>query len=281
LVQLSTKLNSSRADEDSPKHASDSIMLFDMHIFLLPNGCIVFWNMSIEDEIAIVDICLSAAEDTLPIAQREDENIAFDAASQRNREAYLKRNKNGDYVTSIEGDIVFLISDMHHEKLAISLALAHSLKLSYFEERVDSKIESTKQYPQKLASTGKINMSQTEIAKLIGELFIVRNSVNLYSDILDTPDVFWEEDMFLPTYETARSYFDVDKRIEVMNSRMDIIRELLDLMSSQQEQTHGLRLEWIIIWLILIEVAVEVCWQMLLKDVFGLFPLHPDKCIIE
>ena len=138
----------------------------------------------------------------------------------------------------------------HHEKLAISLALAHSLKLFYFEERVDSKISSTKEYPQKLATTGKIDLNQTEIAKLIGELFIVRNSVNLYSDILDTPDVFWEEDKYQPTYENARMYFDIDKRIEVMNSRMGIIRELLDLMSAQQEQTHGLRLEWIIIWLI-------------------------------
>ena len=255
---------------------SEESLSQEKHIFLLPNGCAIFWNMNVNEERFVIERCISSSKEPLPASQRQDDDIVYTYE----QKAYSKRNEPENIDTTIEGDIVFLVSMQHHEKLAISLALAHSLKLFYFEERVDSKISSTKEYPQKLATTGKIDLNQTEIAKLIGELFIVRNSVNLYSDILDTPDVFWEEDKYQPTYENARMYFDIDKRIEVMNSRMGIIRELLDLMSAQQEQTHGLRLEWIIIWLILIEVAVEVCWQMLLKDVFGFFPIHPDKCIV-
>ena len=80
-------------------------------------------------------------------------------------------------------------------------------------------------------------------------------------------DVFWEEDEFEPTYKKVRKYLDMDKRIEVMNQRMDIIRELLELLSTQQDQTHANRLEFIIMVLIVIEVVIEVVWNILLKDI--------------
>lgn len=45
-----------------------------------------------------------------------------------------------------------------------------------------------------LAKTGKISLTQKDIAKKIGELFIQRNNVNLTSDLLDTPAFFWDSD---------------------------------------------------------------------------------------
>ena len=95
--------------------------------------------------------------------------------------------------------------------------------------------------------------------------------------MLDTPDVFWEEDEFEPTYKKVRKYLDMDKRIEVMNQRMDIIRELLELLSTQQDQTHANRLEFIIMVLIVIEVVIEVVWNILLKDILGVFPLNKNQ----
>ena len=163
------------------------------------------------------------------------------------------------------------------EKMAISLAFAQSVKLSLHEETIDEKIELYKKYPEILSQTGKIHLSQTDIAKKIGELFIVKNRINLYSDMLDTPDVFWEEDEFEPTYKKVRKYLDMDKRIEVMNQRMDIIRELLELLSTQQDQTHANRLEFIIMVLIVIEVVIEVVWNILLKDILGVFPLNKNQ----
>ena len=35
-------------------------------------------------------------------------------------------------------------------------------------------------------------MTNDEISKIIGEIFIQRNSVNLHLDVLDMPDFFWE-----------------------------------------------------------------------------------------
>ena len=62
-----------------------------------------------------------------------------------------------------------------------------------------------------------------------------------------------------------------------MNQRMEIIRELLELLSTQQDQSHANRLEFIIMVLIVIEVVIEVVWNIVLKDILGLFPLKGNS----
>lgn len=50
----------------------------------------------------------------------------------------------------------------------------------------------------------------------------------------------------------------------------------LDMLMNQQENQHASKLEWIIIVLICIEVAIEVVWNILLRDVFQV--VKPDAC---
>ncbi|CAE7843927.1 RMD1 [Symbiodinium sp. KB8] len=160
--------------------------------------------------------------------------------------------------TSLSGDDVELCSTCASEKLAASYAFAQSTKLSVSERQVDAEIERTKHVPVTLARTGKIPLSASAISKQTGVLFILRSSVNLTSDILDTPEVFWDDDSFEPTYELATAYLDLSTRVDIVNTRLDILRELLDMLSSQLEVDHSVRLEWIVIWLIVAEVVLEL-----------------------
>jgi uncharacterized Rmd1/YagE family protein len=47
-------------------------------------------------------------------------------------------------------------------------------------------------------------------------------------------------------------------RTEVLNKRLDMLRELLDVLQQQMENAHAAKLEWIVIWLIVIEVVLQV-----------------------
>lgn len=49
-----------------------------------------------------------------------------------------------------------------------------------------------------------------------------------------------------------------------------ILRELLDVLSTQSTNAHATRLEVIIIYLIFAEVIVEVVWNVIIKDIFRL-----------
>ena len=96
-------------------------------------------------------------------------------------------------------------------------------------------------------------------------MFLERNEVNLYSNILDTPDFFWEAEEFEPLYQRVNRYLDIEDRVKILNARLDIINDLLDSLSTQLEVKQSHRLEVIIIYLITVEIGIE-----LLKDLAGL-----------
>ena len=69
-------------------------------------------------------------------------------------------------------------------KLTISHAIAQSVKLTLFEELIDTAIASMTHIPNIMAETGKIHLRRKEINMKIGQLFIMRINVNLVSNVL-------------------------------------------------------------------------------------------------
>lgn len=158
----------------------------------------------------------------------------------------------------IHQDEIILPTEQIEAKIAVSYGLAQSVKLFGFENRIQTTIAKTRVLPETLAIKGKIPLSRREISQTVGELFIERNSVNLHTDILDTPEFFWDTPELEPFYRSMVQYLDVRPRVEVLNKRLDIVKELLEILSNQLDHQHSSRLEWIIIFLILFEVAMTV-----------------------
>jgi uncharacterized Rmd1/YagE family protein len=184
-----------------------------------------------------------------------------------------------DYLTCIVGDTFNVINDKiilssfdnPLEKISVSYALAQSTMLSIYEDEVDLTIEETKRIPTELANRGEISLSKKEICKNIGSIFVKRSSINLHSDMLDTPLIIWEYQDWQPVYIKMRTYLDVDKRLDILNKRLDILKELYDMLNNEIKNQNEYRLEWIIIWLIVVEILIEVVWKMFLRDIFGFF----------
>ena len=103
----------------------------------------------------------------------------------------------------------------------------------------------------------------SEIRRKMGELFIERNSINLHVDVLDVPEFFWEYPELEPLYQMIAKYLDLKTRVEVLNHRLDVVHELFQMLGSELNHQHSSRLEWFIIWLIIIEVLLS-----LFRDVF-------------
>jgi uncharacterized Rmd1/YagE family protein len=93
---------------------------------------------------------------------------------------------------------------------------------------------------------------------MVGDLFVQRNEINLHSDILDTPDYFWEDDKYEPEYNKVWKYLDIDRRVELLNQRLNVMKELLDVLQVQLDTKHASKLDNIIIWLIVCEGVMEV-----------------------
>jgi len=160
---------------------------------------------------------------------------------------------------AIEKNVIRLRTDDVEEQLAVSFAFAQSAKLSVLEGGLDQLINEIRTIPEQLSKTGRSEFSAKQIAKLSGRVFLERNEANLYSSsILGSPVFFWEAEGFEPLYRQAYTYLDTEERLRILNKRLDIVNDLLDSLSDQLEIRNSHRLEWIIIVLIMLEIALEL-----------------------
>jgi len=170
------------------------------------------------------------------------------------------------FVTSPETDVITIANDVitipedsvAKQRLSISFAIAQSSVLAIFEARIERKVEEYKYIPESLAACGKVHLSERQLGIMIGEVFVIRHDVNLHTEILDTPDFFWKEEKFEEDYKLVMRYLEMSARTEVLNKRLDMLRELLDVLQQQMENSHAVKLEWIVIWLIIIEVVLQI-----------------------
>lgn len=211
-------------------------------VFYFDYGVTVVWGVDECNEAQVLDD-LKAFE-VRPLSKEDVEVEAFHFCH------------NDNVPPQLVNDTINLKSGHYMIKLTISHALAQSVKLAFFEELVEHTILRTKDIPSSLAEHGIIAMSRKSITKQIGELFVMRINVNLVSNVLDTPEIFWAEPLLCPLYKSVRIYLEITQRVEVLNQRCSVLSDLLDMLREHANHIHAEALEWIVIILISLEIFI-------------------------
>lgn len=213
--------------------------------YLFEYGVVVLWGFSESDEKRFLK----------ELARFESEKLSDEDVQVEEFNYYVTKS----YQPRIYNDFITLRDNGNYMiKLSISHAIAQSVKISLFEELVDNTIEDTQDFPQEVAMTGKIDMSRKSIMMSIGELFILRINVNLHGSILDSPELMWSEPHLEPIYQATRGYLEINQRVSLLNTRLEVISDLLQMLKEQLGHAHEEYLEFIVIVLIAVEILVAV-----------------------
>ena len=264
--------------------------------FLFPYGSVILWGFTAQQELGLLSLIspsceplglasgdggaqsLSPFSSTVPSTSAADDELAdsefmlfevIDDASTAAAAASRASSASTSAAAAstapgveIYNNVIRLqgagADDALFPKLAVSFAFAQSAKLAVFEAALEATSEEIRPIPVQLARRGRSKFSVKEVARLTGRVFLERNAVNLYSNILDTPDFFWEAEQYEPLYRRVNRYLDIEDRVRILNKRLDIVNDLLDSLSSQLEIRNSHRLEVIIIALITLEIALEL-----------------------
>lgn len=159
-------------------------------------------------------------------------------------------------------DIIILESESIQLKLAISYGLAQSIQLESYESAVQKTIEQNTHYPEQLAKKGSISLSQKEISRRMGQIFLARSSINLNSEYLAAPEYFWEHPSFEDYYNMIAKFLDISRRVATLNQKLDVLHELFNMLTSQLQHRHSSMLEIIIILLIFFEIVISLIAKM-------------------
>jgi len=92
-------------------------------------------------------------------------------------------------------------------------------------------------------------------------------NINLVGSVLDSPELFWTYPDLKPLYEAARSYLEIPQRIDLLNARVEVLHDMLNLLKESVQSKHAERLEQIVIALIAVEIILGL--MTILVDLFA------------
>ena len=216
--------------------------------FIFDYGVIVFWNLTDLEQNTLLAQLNEFAKDRL--TDKLDDEFTYET---------------GDQPASLRNDHICLPDSSIKTRLAISHGIAQSTKLGQYESRVQQTIASTEYIPENIAKTGQSGLRRRKLARLRGQLYLTKSDVTLHFDLLDVPDFFWDNPELQPLYSMVSDYLEIKPRIDVLIKKLETIQDLLTMIADEQNHKHSSMLEWIIIWLIALDIAIIVIQEVFLK----------------
>ncbi|MCS6796103.1 MAG: RMD1 family protein [Raineya sp.] len=136
----------------------------------------------------------------------------------------------------------------------ITLNVAQSVAMDYYETLSLEILNASKVYIDQLEEFGKVKISKRDLLRFIGKVKNIKNSIidNLY--ILDDPNIVWDNEELQRLHRQLKDNFDISPRFRDLDYRLRIVEENLVLLTDLLQHRESSRLEWIIIILILVEV---------------------------
>ncbi len=225
--------------KESPIKSDSTFLLFELgdtaYVYVKDFGSVVFINIP----KAIVSSVMSDLSKENKSVEMQENTIVIDAQSE----------------LQVEFDTITIPSSDAELMHIIALNLAQSSALHRYQSITDDLLEETRQFSIHLEQTGKVKLSRKQVAKYIGRTMNLRNRIaeNLY--IFEAPPLAWT-DVRLSELDTKLSEeLDFENRYRGIQMSLNVIRENHDFYTEILQHKHSSMLEWIIILLILFEVA--------------------------
>lgn len=208
--------------------------------FVFDYSILVTWGVSEKNKVELLDVLSIHTQDPLSAFQTDIYQYEIDP--------------NKSY--TIFRDTITITQDSNLSRLAISHALAQSLKLAFFEQKAEKVIEKNLYLPKKLAKDGKITLRSKKVAQLRGVLFDTSCDITLNFNLLDKPSFFWDFPKYENYYTTASQYLEIMPRVDLLNQKLLMIRDFLEMLAEEQHQKQSHMLECVIVLLIAMEVVL-------------------------
>lgn len=101
------------------------------------------------------------------------------------------------------------------EKYTFSNAMTSSVKLGIWESLLENYIDGLANVTDDLKNGRKIRISRSSILQKTGELFALKHLINLDSELLETPDFYWDREALEQLFNKTSLYFSIPKRKKV------------------------------------------------------------------
>jgi uncharacterized Rmd1/YagE family protein len=211
-------------------------------VFIYPFGAVVFWDVpppAREEELSRLRALRPALTSSSTVEEftvREDPQVRPDV-----KEGVLSL----DNLTPDRASI-------------ISLTVAQSAAMEYYERIVEEMFGRTDQLVDRLERRGTVPFRTRQLHKFIGAAIGTRSEVLSVLHLLDKPDEVWEDPGIAVIYEELRAEFDLVDRYQAMELKLRSVQEALELVLDVARDRRLVLLEAAIVFLIIGELLVTL-----------------------
>lgn len=218
------------------------------YLILFNFGSVVFFNISEE----VQKTTLERLQKNLPKSESPVMNDTFILEAE-------KKAKNQVFFDKVTVD------KLSREKIEmISMVLAQSSALEYFENKVETIFARLQAITGELEQTGKTKIGEKKALQFMGTAMTTKQNLLATLCLLEKPDETWDDKVLDDLYQEATMMFEIKERFRTLDYKLKTIQENLELLSNSITNRWQLILEGTIVALIMLEVALffyELFWK--------------------
>jgi uncharacterized Rmd1/YagE family protein len=156
-------------------------------------------------------------------------------------------------------DGVLTLDSLTFERAGIvSLTVAQSVAMEYYERIVDQMFADTDKIVDKLEKVGTMPLHTRRLHRFIGAAIGTRSEVLSVLHLLDKPDAAWDDPGASKIYEELRAEFDLIDRYQSLELKLRSVQEALELVTDIARDRRLVLLEASIVLLIVLEIVMNL-----------------------
>ena len=166
---------------------------------------------------------------------------------------------------SVHFDRVVLTEPTLPALKVISLLLAQSVAMDYYDEDVQEILKRTEAITKSLQAEGRLPGRINDLVRFIGSCIATKNDVIATLALFDKPDSTWEDQQIDHLYNGLRQELELDDRFRALEAKLRMIQENMELLVDLSNARSTWRLELTVVLLILFEVMLSL-WQLFTRS---------------
>jgi uncharacterized Rmd1/YagE family protein len=146
----------------------------------------------------------------------------------------------------------------------IAHILAKSLVLAHHEARIAGVFDRIEPLAADLKIQGRIGGQSKELIRHIGNVLRAQHQIVARVETGEKPDLLWDHPEFERLYARLADEYELKERDQVLDRKLELISRIVVTLQSLLQSRSSLRLEWYVVLLIAVEIALSI-YSMVLK----------------
>lgn len=158
----------------------------------------------------------------------------------------------------VQNGLIFLSSlDALHLHLVADI-MAKSVVLAYYEIGAAAVFDRIEPYAVELQHQHRPSVQGDQLLKQIGQTLMIQHKIVGRVEIVDKPELLWEYPELDHLYHRLEDEYEIRDRHSALERKLDLVSRTTETVLDLQRHQTGLRLEWYVVLLIVVEVLLSL-----------------------